>query len=112
MYGVIRRYRLAEGAQIADLMQRVQRGFVPILAQVPGFVAYHVVDLGDGGLVSVSVFEGQDAAEDSTRRAADWVQQELASLIAGPPQVEQGPVGAHATKEPGDVPHLESGQPV
>ena len=112
MYAVIRRYRLAEGASVADLMRRVHRGFVPIVSAVPGFAAYHAVDLGDGDLLSVGVFEGRDAAEESTRRAAAWVKAELAGLVTGPPEVEQGEVGAHAVKDAGEDPHLDSGQPV
>ena len=105
MYAVIRRYRVAEGASVADLMQRVHRGFVPIISRVPGFVAYHAIDLGEGAVVSVSVFDGRDAAEESTRRAADYVERELADLFAGPPEVEHGEVGAHAVGQAGpDVP--------
>ena len=105
MYAVIRRYRVAEGASVEELMQRVHRGFVPIISRVPGFVAYHAVDLGDGAVVSVSVFDGRDAAEESTRRAADYVDRELAGLFAGPPEVEHGEVGAHAVGQAGpDVP--------
>lgn len=112
MYTVIRRYRLAEGASVADLMQRVQRGFVPIVSRLPGFAAYHAIDLGDGELLSVGVFEGRDAAEESVRASATWVEAELADLVAGPPEVEQGEVGAHAVRAAGEPPHLASGQPV
>ena len=111
MYAVIRRYRLAEGASIEELMARVHRGFVPIIARVPGFVAYHAIDAGDGAVVSVSVFEGRDAADESTRRAADYIERELAAYFAGPPEVEHGQVGAHAVKEGDDAPRLDSGQP-
>ena len=112
MYGVIRRYRLAEGATVADVMQRVQRDFVPIVSQVPGFVAYHAIDLGDGAVASIGVFDSQDAADASTSQAAEWAGRELATLVSGAPEVEHGPVGAHAAREPGTAPHLDSGQPV
>ena len=98
MYATIRRYRLAEGASVEELMNRVQQGFVPIVSRVPGFVAYHAIDVGDGDLVSVSVFDGRDSAEESTRRAAEWVERELAGLVAGPPEVEHGELGAHAVR--------------
>ena len=95
MYAVIRRYRVAEGVSVADLMQRVHRGFVPIISRVPGFVAYHAIDLGEGAVVSVSVFDGRDAAEESTRRAADWIQQNLTGFYTGPPTVTTGSVWRH-----------------
>jgi hypothetical protein len=112
MYAVIRRYRLAEGASVAEVMRRVHRGFVPIVSGVAGFSAYHAVDLGGGEVLSVGVFEGRDAAEESTRRAAEWVEENLAELVAGPPDVEVGEVGAHAVKGGGEGAHLDSGQPV
>lgn len=112
MYAVIRRYRLAEGASVEELMQGVQRGFAPLVARADGFVAFHALDLGDGRIASVSVFDGQDSAEASTRLAADHINRELATYFSGPPEIEQGPVGAHAAKEAGEAPHLESGQPL
>ncbi len=112
MYAVIRRYHLAEGASIVDLMQRVHQGFVPIVSRVPGFVAFHAIDLGEGRIASVSVFDGRDAAEESTRRAADHIEQELSALFAGPPEIEHGEVGAYAVREPGEAPQLDSGQPI
>ena len=105
MYAVIRRYRLAEGASVEEVMGRVHRGFVPIISRVPGFVAYHAIDLGNGAVVSVGVVDGRDDAEGSTRRAADYIRQEVASLLAGPPEGEHGEVGAHAVGPAGaDVP--------
>ena len=112
MYAVIRRYRLAEGASVEELMQHVHRGFVPIVSRVPGFVAFHAIDLGDGKIASVSVFDTRDAAEESTRRAADHIAQELSACFAGPPEVEQGEVGSFALREEGDdAAQLASGQP-
>ena len=111
MYAVIRRYRLAESASIEELMARVHRGFVPIVARVPGFVAFHAIDLGEGRIASVSVFDGRDAAEESTRRAADHIAQELAAFFAGPPEIEHGVVRAPAVREGAAAPRVDSGQP-
>jgi hypothetical protein len=102
MYGVIRRYRLADGVAVADLMQRVQQGFVPIINRMPGFMAFQAIDLGDGAIVSISVFDGRDNAEASSRRAADHIQNELAAFFAGPPEVEAGEVGAYGVQSPAE----------
>lgn len=46
MYAVVRRY---EGVtDPAEAGRRVEEGFVPLLRQVPGFVAYYWVDAGVG----------------------------------------------------------------
>ncbi|MEV8284805.1 hypothetical protein [Streptomyces niveus] len=92
MYAVVRRY---EGVtDPAEAARRVGDGFVPLLRQVPGFVAYYWVDAGDGVMLSTSVYEDQAGADESVRRAADFVRDNLASLLPHPPQVTAGPVVA------------------
>ncbi|WP_436790059.1 hypothetical protein [Yinghuangia sp. YIM S10712] len=71
-------------------------GFVPLVRQVPGFVAYYWVDAGNGVMVSTSVFEDRSGAEESTSKAAEFVRENLASLFPDPPQVTTGQVVASA----------------
>src|SRR3712207_5838404 len=51
--------------------QLVEEKYVPVISQMPGFVAYYCVDAGDGVMVSTSVFEHKDAEEQSTFRAGE-----------------------------------------
>ena len=96
MYASIRRYKTSPGAA-AELAQRVNQGFVPIISQAPGFVAYYVVDAGNDVVASVSVFQDQAGAEESNRMAADWVKENIASLLTGPPEITAGAVTVHKT---------------
>ncbi|MEV6765509.1 hypothetical protein AB0N16_33690 [Streptomyces sp. NPDC051105] len=92
MYAVVRRY---EGVtDPAEAGRRVDEAFVPILRQVPGFVAYYWIDAGDGVMVSTSIYENQAGADESVKRAADFVRDSLASLLPNPPQVTAGRVVA------------------
>ncbi|MFJ3791303.1 hypothetical protein [Kitasatospora sp. NPDC090091] len=92
MYAVVRRY---EGVtDPAEAGRRVAEGFVPLLREVPGFQAYYWVDAGDGVMLSTGVFEDRAGAEESVRRAADFVRDNLAALLPNPPQVTAGPVVA------------------
>ncbi len=93
-YLAARQYQLAPGHTMEELAAVVESGFLPILRQVPGFLEYFLVET-DEGLVSVSVFTDQDGAEESTRRAADWVSQNLAGFFTGPPTVTIGSVWLH-----------------
>lgn len=94
MYAVVRRY---EGVtDPAEAGRQVNEGFVPLLRQVQGFVAYYWIDAGSGLMVSTSVFQDRAGAEESTDRAADFVRDRLASLLPNPPQVTAGEVVAHA----------------
>ncbi|MGW7441318.1 hypothetical protein [Streptomyces sp. NPDC054849] len=69
---------------------------MPLLQQVSGFVAYYWVDAGDGVMVSTSVFQDRAGAEESVSRAAEFVRENLASLLPNPPQVMAGEVVASA----------------
>ncbi|WP_037669867.1 hypothetical protein [Streptomyces griseus] len=92
MYVAVRRY---EGVtDPAEAGRRVNDGFVPLIREVPGLVAYYWVDAGNGVMVSTSVFESEAGAEESIRRAADFVRDNLAELLPNPPQVMSGQVVA------------------
>jgi hypothetical protein len=93
-YLAIREYQLASGRTMEELHTAVESGFMPIVKQVPGFQEYLLVETGEG-VISISVFEDQAGAEESTARATDWVQQNLADFFAGPPAVTTGSVWLH-----------------
>ena len=90
MYATTRRYEgVKDPAQAAKV---VQEGFVPIISKVPGFVAYYFVDAGNGVMASTGIFETQEGAEESTRRAAEFVKEHLAPLLPNAPVVAAGQV--------------------
>jgi hypothetical protein len=104
-YLAIRQYQLAPDRTMEELHAAVESGFMPIVKGVPGFREYFLVETGEG-VISISVFDDQAGAEESTARAADWVQQNLADFFAGPPTVTTGSVWLH------DVGGALSGTPV
>ena len=73
----------------------MEEGFVPIVSSVADFVAYYWVDAGNGVMVSTSVFESREGAEESNSKAAEWGKENLASLLPNPPQITAGEVVAH-----------------
>jgi hypothetical protein len=73
----------------------VNQGFLPIISKAPGFVAYYIVDAGNDVVASVSVFEDEAGAEESNRMAADWVKENIASLVSGSPEITAGAVTVH-----------------
>lgn len=96
MYATVRRY---EGVtDPSEVARRVNEGFVPLISQVPGFLAYYWVDAGGSVMVSTSIFENQAGAEESNRRAAEWNRQNTATLLPNPPQITAGEVVAHKAK--------------
>ena len=96
MYAAVRRF---EGVSDSQKVAKVaQEGFVPIISEMPGFVAHYTVDAGDGVLVGISVFEHKDAEEQSTYRAGEFIAENLAPLLPNPPQVTAGEVVAYKAK--------------
>ena len=96
MYVAVRRYEGVRDSQ--KVRQLVDEGFVPIISEMPGFVAYYWVDAGDGVIVTTSVFEHKDAEEQSTFRAGEFVAEHLAPLLPNPPQVTAGEVDVYKAK--------------
>ena len=93
-YLVTRLYRLAPDRTMEELAATVESGFMPIVRNVPGFLEYFLVETGEG-VLSISVFTDEAGMDESTQRAADWVQQNLAGFFAGPPTVTTGSVWLH-----------------
>jgi hypothetical protein len=88
MYVAVRRYEgVTDSRKVAQL---VEEDYVPIISEMPGFVAYYCVDAGDGVMVSISVFEHKAAEEQSTFRAGEFVAEDLGPLSPNPPQVTAG----------------------
>jgi hypothetical protein len=96
MYVAVRRY---EGVTDPQKVAKVgEESFVPIISEMPGFVAHYLVDAGDGVMVATSVFEHKDAEEQSTFRAGELVGEHLAPLMPNPPQVTAGEVVNYKAK--------------
>ena len=93
MYAVVRRYEGVTDTQ--KVAQVAQEGFVPIISEMPGFVAWYLVDAGEGVIVTTSVFEHKDAEEQSTFRAGEFIAENLSPLMPNPPQVTAGEVEAY-----------------
>ena len=91
MYASIRRYRI-DRSSIDQISALARDGFLPIISDLPGFVAYYIVDQGDGHAATISLFQDRAAAEESNRAAAGWVQANMAALVEGPPEILAGKV--------------------
>jgi hypothetical protein len=96
MFATVRRYEgVSDPSEVARL---VNEGFIPIISEMPGFVAYYHVNAGDGVVVSTSVFEHKDAEEQSNFRAGEFVEEHLRPLLPNPPQVTAGEVDVYKAK--------------
>jgi hypothetical protein len=76
----------------AETVKKIQEGFVPLIAGMPGFIEYQWVDLGQGEMLAISVFEDLSHALESNQLAAGWVAMNMPSLLPSPTRVETGRV--------------------
>jgi Antibiotic biosynthesis monooxygenase len=98
MHGVLRRYTL-KPKDVDEVIRRIAEGGVPIIKAIPGFVSYAITDAGNGTLVTYSVYENSAGTEESTKKAASWVKENIASMLPAPPQVFAGVVRVREVKE-------------
>ena len=102
MHAAIRQYQVDPGS-VDEIRRGLNEGLLPKIKEVYGFQAYYAIDAGGGRMASISVFEDRAGAEESTRMAADWIRQNMASLFPNPPEVLQGEVVAHEAASAGAV---------
>ena len=93
MFAAIRYYQ-ADPPSINEVVRRVQEDFVPLIRDMRGFVSYFILvpSEREEDIVSVSVFEDQQSAEESNRKAAEWVVQNLSELLLPTPEFASGQV--------------------
>ncbi|HEY0128040.1 MAG TPA: antibiotic biosynthesis monooxygenase [Rubrobacteraceae bacterium] len=83
MFAAIRYYRTTADS-IDEVTGRIREGFVPVITDMPGFVAYLLLAPRENEIVSVSVFEDQQSAEETNRKAQEWVSENLSELLPAP----------------------------
>jgi hypothetical protein len=79
---------------LEKVAQRVREGLAPMISELPGFVSFDCSDAEESVLVTTSVFETRDSAEESDRRATVWARENLGFLVPHPPQTTAGEVVA------------------
>ena len=93
MYAVIRRYT-PTGAwdrnTLDELRRRIEGGFLPRVQEIRGFHSYHLVNVGEKEVVSIGIFEDKTGADESNRRAAEFVKKDPITDQLGSPQVLEG----------------------
>src|SRR5438093_11423442 len=98
MHGVLRHYTL-DAKHVDEVIRRIAEGGVPIVKAISGFVSYAILDAGHGHLATYSVYESKTGTEESTKKAAAWVKEHIASMLPNPPRVVAGDLRLREIKE-------------
>src|SRR5712691_702725 len=91
MHGVIRRYRVRLGT-VRQAAHYAEKGFVPILRDLPGFISCHLLDAGNDILTFMALFEAEEGAAAAVRASREWFRDEWSSFRPLPPEVVMGEV--------------------
>ena len=87
MHTVIRTY--TGNAGLAEELTKRQSTIEQIIREVPGFIAYYLIQTSDG-IASVTVCENKTGTDESSRRAAEWIKTNLPQFATKPPTITEG----------------------
>jgi heme-degrading monooxygenase HmoA len=79
-YTRISTYDMTKGT-FNELTELCERGVLPIFAEKPGFVNFGLADIGDHKVVSISIWETREAAQNSALVAANWVKENISDRV-------------------------------
>lgn len=92
LYLSVRRYQgVPDPAKAAQV---VNDTWIPTISRIPGFISYYWVDAGNGVMVSTSLFQTREGAEESNRQVKQWRLNNPAAAAAlpTPPVITAGQV--------------------
>jgi len=89
MYLVVRSYSGAGASELFDLLGERQDEVKDLISGVPGFISYAAARTGDDTGVTVTVCQDKAGTDESSRRAADWVQENV-STAGTVPTISEG----------------------
>src|SRR5438046_8431459 len=89
MHGLIRRYRVRLGT-VEQAAHYADKGFIPILRDIPGFVSCHLLDAGNDILTCMALFETEPGAAEAVRASREWCRYEWSWFRPVPPGVSFG----------------------
>jgi hypothetical protein len=88
MFVVVRSYSGQGARELFDLLGQRQDDVKDLIGGVPGFVSYAAFRSGDGGM-TVTVCQDKDGTDESSRRAAEWVKENVSTDVT-PPTITEG----------------------
>ena len=89
MFAVTRNYTGA--SSLIDAMEQRHTEVERLITTTPGFVSYFAVRSGDA-LTTFTVCDDRAGCEETSRRAAEWVRENLSDAKISPPTLSSGDV--------------------
>jgi hypothetical protein len=96
MFASARRYEGVKDPEAAA--KKVDEVFVPLIFKLPGFVEYFWIDLGDGAMMSITIFKTLSEAIAANEKSRIWVKEHLSSVLAPSVRIEAGSIVTYKGK--------------
>jgi hypothetical protein len=94
MHAVIRTYAGSGASALFDLLEKRQSDIEDLMRSIDGFVGYDLLRTAEGG-ASFTVCQDKAGADESVRRARQWIAANASDIHASDPAVSEGPVIVH-----------------
>jgi hypothetical protein len=88
MYVVVRSYSGQGASELFDLLAQREEDVRALISGVPGFSSYAAFRSDDGGM-TVTICEDKTGTDESSRRAAEWVKENVSTTV-DPPAITEG----------------------
>jgi hypothetical protein len=89
MYATVRSYSGQGASELFDVLGQSGEEVKSLISSVPGFVSYVAFRSGDGGM-TVTICQDKDGTDESSRRAAKWVRENVSTLGSPPVVITEG----------------------
>jgi len=83
MYAVVRSYSGQGASELFEQLEQRNDEVKELIGGVPGFVSYTALRSGDGG-ATVTVCQDKTGTDESSRRAAEWVKENISGMANAP----------------------------
>lgn len=93
MYAVVRSYSGQGASELFDQLEQRNEEVKDLIGGVDGFVSYTALRSSEGGL-TVTVCQDKTGTDESSRRAAEWVKENI-SAMANRPMITEGGTVVH-----------------
>ena len=93
MHAVVRSYSGQGASKLFDQLEQRNEEVKDLIGGVPGFASYTAFRSDEGG-ITVTVCQDKTGTDESSRRAAEWVKENI-NATANPPVITEGSTVVH-----------------
>ena len=93
MHAVVRSYSRQGASELFAQLEQRNEEIKDLIGGVPGFVSYTALRSSEGG-ATVTVCQDKTGTDESSRRAAEWVKENI-STMGDPPVITEGSTVAY-----------------